>query len=57
MTGYGCPCAFADTDEARQHRTFSPEWYRAHKAHHLAVFPDVDDRTIEVLDELIERAS
>lgn len=54
---HGCPCAYGATDEALRHRIFSRAWYTGHKAHHLSVFPNVDARTIEVLDELIERAA
>lgn len=57
MSAYICPCGFAETIESRCHRTFSRDWYRAHKAHHLTVFPNVDSRTVEVLDELIEGAA
>lgn len=53
MRALYCPCGFDSTTLVR----FSAAWYRLHRAHHLAAFPDVDDRTIEVLDELIERAA
>ena len=47
-----CPCAF----EGFELGLWSVAWYEAHKAHHLATFPDVDEGTVRVLDEGIERA-
>ena len=48
----GCPCDPPMTGVS----TFSPEWYRAHRDHHLAVFPDVDDVTRANLDMLVDEA-
>ena len=31
---------------------FSYEWHVDHEAHHLGVFPEVDDRTREILRDL-----
>lgn len=47
-----CPCHY----ESAEHQRFSPDWYRGHRDHHLAVFPDVDQGTRDTLSMLIERA-
>jgi len=44
------------TDQARAHRVFSPTWCRAHRTHHLARFPDVDQVTVDNLDQLVRYA-
>lgn len=35
---------------------WSAEWHRSHRRVHLDVFPNVDARTREILDENVERA-
>lgn len=48
-----CPCGF---EAAPNVSPSSPAWHRQHKAKHLAVYPKVDQRTHESLDELIASA-
>jgi hypothetical protein len=49
-----CPCGF----ELNQPDTFtfSKQWYRAHRDHHIETFPDVDDVTRSDFEQLIELA-
>lgn len=51
MSGFSCACGFTANSETL--RTFSPDWYRAHRAHHLDVFPDVDRQTHDNFAALI----
>jgi hypothetical protein len=46
-----CACGF-DSDPL-----YTADWHRGHRAHHLSVFPDVDQRTVENLDAAIGWAS
>lgn len=45
-----CPCKFPWPADAGP---WSAEAHRAHKAHHLAVFPVTDLRTIKSLDTMV----
>lgn len=45
-----CPCGFHEFP-------FTVERERRHKARHLAMFPDVDARTIAALDDAIRRSA
>lgn len=45
-----CACGLGQLTDVAM---FSPEWHRIHKAAHLAVFPDVDQITIDNLDAAI----
>ena len=44
-----CPCGFAAT-------YWNRDTHIAHKAQHVAVFPDSDPHTIDALDQNIRRA-
>lgn len=46
-----CPCDFVSPLA-----TFSAAWHSAHRDHHLAVFPDVDQGTRDNLAEFIATA-
>ena len=51
----GCePCGMADVPGVG---TFSHAWYVLHRERHLATFPDVDRRTRENLDALVDYAA
>lgn len=47
-----CPCDFTGWE----HEAWSPDWHRAHRDHHLATFPDVDQGTRDNLDSFVEFA-
>ncbi len=47
-----CPCGFDGGLVAR----WSMRWHQMHTRHHLATFPDVDERTRRNLDMLAETA-
>jgi len=49
----GCPCGFGHRPDLG---TFSARWHRAHRAHHLARFPDVDQGTRDNLALFIQLA-
>lgn len=48
-----CPCGFGARWELGP---FSAEWHTAHRDHHLATFPDVDQGTVDNLNYCIQRA-
>ena len=52
MSG-GCPCGF---DGFSVWPVGSPAWHRAHRAAHLAAFPDLDDVSRLNLDLFVEWA-
>jgi hypothetical protein len=47
-----CPCGF----DAPDLFPWSPEWHRRHRDHHLATYPNVDQRTRDNLETLISLA-
>lgn len=48
-----CGCGFTSPPELE---TFSAEWHRQHRTHHLATFSDVDAETRRNLDYFVEYA-
>jgi hypothetical protein len=50
MSGFDCPCGFEPHYELG---IFSAPWHRAHLAHHLERFPDVDQGTRDNLAQLV----
>jgi hypothetical protein len=44
-----CACGFIAT-------TWNQDSHSCHKAHHLAAFPDADERTVDALDQNIRRS-
>lgn len=53
MNAY-CPCGFPPPWTLGL--AFGSEFYRRHRAHHLATFPDVDEGTRRNLNDLINNA-
>lgn len=52
-TLWSCPCGF---DAESVWPRYSPDWYRAHRDHHLAHFPNVDAHTRATFEMLITAA-
>ena len=45
-----CPCGYEDVNRGKR---FTSKWHRAHRDHHLAVFPEVDQQTRDALAQCI----
>jgi len=54
MPARGCPCGFTDPQGIAK---WSKPWHELHQAHHLAAYPDLDQRSRDNLALFIEWAS
>lgn len=50
-----CPCGMPAITVAGD-LTFSAAWHREHMSHHLQTFPNIDERTVEILRDAWLRA-
>jgi hypothetical protein len=54
VTAFSCWCKFEDVDT--DYMTFSVEWYRQHRDHHLASMSSVDRCTVDAFEHAIRYA-